>query len=103
MTAPAILRVALPVPLRQHFDYLIASDQPCQIGCRVLVPFGNRKLVGIIWQLAPEDGFDASKLKTVLQLLDTAPLRRTLCPYAYGALRERDDLLGRHDQPYRPS
>jgi len=69
-----VVRVALPVPLRQHFDYLIASDQPCEIGCRVLVPFGNRQLVGIIWQLAPEDGFDASKLKTVLQLLDTAPV-----------------------------
>jgi primosomal protein N' (replication factor Y) len=69
-----VVRVALPVPLRQHFDYLIASDQPCQIGCRVLVPFGNRQLVGIIWQLAPDDGFDAGKLKTVLQLLDTAPV-----------------------------
>lgn len=69
-----VVRVALPVPLRQHFDYLIASDQPCQIGCRVLVPFGNRQLVGIIWQLAPEDGFDAGKLKPVLQLLDTTPV-----------------------------
>ena len=69
-----VVRVALPVPLRQHFDYLIASDQPCQIGCRVLVPFGNRQLVGIIWQLAPDDGFDAGKLKTVLQLLDTTPV-----------------------------
>lgn len=69
-----VVRVALPVPLRQHFDYLITSDQPCQIGCRVLVPFGNRQLVGIIWQLAPEDSFDANKLKPVLQLLDNTPV-----------------------------
>jgi len=67
-----VVRVALPVPLRQHFDYLISAELAPQVGCRVLVPFGNRKLVGIIWQIAPDDGFAASKLKTVLKLLDNA-------------------------------
>ncbi|MEH8021806.1 MULTISPECIES: primosomal protein N' [Rheinheimera] len=69
-----VVRVALPVPLRQHFDYLINADPKPQVGCRVLVPFGNRKLIGIIWQIAPTDSFDASKLKAVLSLLDTSPV-----------------------------
>jgi primosomal protein N' (replication factor Y) (superfamily II helicase) len=78
--AVIVVRVALPVPLRQHFDYLIASETAPEVGCRVLVPFGNRQLVGIIWQLAPEDSFAVSKLKSVLSLLDsTAVLPPMLC------------------------
>lgn len=69
-----VVRVALPVPLRQHFDYLIATEQQPQVGCRVLVPFGNRKLVGIIWQVAPQDQFNGAKLKAVLKLLDNTPV-----------------------------
>ena len=65
-----VVRVALPVPLRQHFDYLIDPALPAQVGCRVRVPFGSRQLVGIIWQLAPADGFAADKLKPVLALLE---------------------------------
>ena len=69
-----VVRVALPVPLRQHFDYLIATEPQPQVGCRVLVPFGSRKLVGVIWQVAPDDQFDSSKLKAVLKLLDSTPV-----------------------------
>ena len=69
-----VVRVALPVPLRQHFDYLISTGLEPQPGCRVLVPFGNRKLVGLIWQLSPPDSYDTSKLKQVLSLLDTTPV-----------------------------
>ncbi|MDX1391799.1 MAG: DEAD/DEAH box helicase family protein, partial [Rheinheimera sp.] len=69
-----VVRVALPVPLRQHFDYLIEAALQPQVGSRVLVPFGKRKLVGIIWQLAPADSFDNSKLKAVLTLLDAQPV-----------------------------
>jgi primosomal protein N' (replication factor Y) (superfamily II helicase) len=69
-----VVRVALPVPLRQHFDYLIAAQLQPQVGSRVLVPFGNRKLVGIIWQIAPSDSFDNSKLKAVTALLDDKPV-----------------------------
>lgn len=68
------VRVALPVPLRQLFDYKIEPNHNVQIGCRVLVPFGSRKLVGIVWQLAPEDSFTASRLKTILQVLDSQPV-----------------------------
>ena len=69
-----VVRVALPVPLRQHFDYLIATEQHPKVGCRVLVPFGNRKLVGIVWQVAPDNQFDSAKLKAVLKLLDSSPV-----------------------------
>uniref|UniRef100_A0A486XK75 Replication restart protein PriA n=1 Tax=Rheinheimera sp. BAL341 TaxID=1708203 RepID=A0A486XK75_9GAMM len=72
--------MALPVPLRQHFDYLISPELAPQPGCRVLVPFGNRKLLGVIWQLQPEDCYDINKLKQVITLLDlVAVLPSQLC------------------------
>lgn len=69
-----VVRVALPVPLRQHFDYLINPEPAPQVGERVLVPFGKRQLVGIIWQLCPKDSFDPARLKPVLKLLDPEPV-----------------------------
>ncbi|AZR32625.1 primosomal protein N' [Xanthomonas vasicola] len=59
----ATLRVALPVPLPQLFDYLPPADAPltdqARVGCRVRVPFGPRELVGVvveIGQLPTADG-----------------------------------------------
>ena len=71
-----IVRVALPVPLRQHFDYELESnaEQPVCIGARVLVPFGNRQLVGIVWQINPANSFTGTGLKKVSQLLDPTPV-----------------------------
>ncbi|WP_337880516.1 primosomal protein N' [Rheinheimera sp.] len=69
-----VLRVALPLPLRQHFDYLLPESEPVCPGCRVLVPFGNRELIGIVWQLQPVDHYPAEQLKAVLKVLDNSPV-----------------------------
>ncbi|WP_337842261.1 primosomal protein N' [Rheinheimera sp.] len=69
-----VLRVALPLPLRQHFDYLLPESESVSPGCRVQVPFGNRELIGIVWQLQPADHYPAEQLKTVLKVLDKAPV-----------------------------
>ena len=51
-----IIRVALPVPLHTLFDYFVAPDQPLpELGSRVRVPFGPRKLVGVCVELNPSD------------------------------------------------
>ncbi|CAM3782005.1 primosomal protein N' [Rheinheimera salexigens] len=69
-----VIRVALPVPLRQHFDYLVAKHLVPAVGCRVLVPFGSRQLVGIVWQVAPDNSFAINKLKTVINVIDQQPV-----------------------------
>lgn len=69
-----VIRVALPVPLRQHFDYLLPDDTCVQVGCRVRVPFGNRQLVGIVWQLSPSNAYNHSALKAVTQVIDNEPV-----------------------------
>lgn len=73
-----ILRVAVPSPLRRSFDYLMpttthnnAAPEP---GTRVLVPFGKRKLLGIIIEITEHSTVPITKLKPAIQILDTEPL-----------------------------
>jgi len=68
--------VALPVPLDRTFTYMTGQDGSRIIpmrGSRVIVPFRNEKLVGVVLELhdrAPED-FEARAIETVL---DDEPL-----------------------------
>ncbi|MEJ2577230.1 MAG: DEAD/DEAH box helicase, partial [Gammaproteobacteria bacterium] len=71
MNATDILRVALPVPLPQLFDYLPASDGAAAVpGCRVLVPFGPRRLVGVVVETAAESTLSRARLQSVRRVLD---------------------------------
>ena len=72
-----ILRIAVPSPLFRHFDYLPPAPvdvQALQPGIRVRVPFGRRKIVGILLEVRSESDIDRSRLKPALAILDTEPL-----------------------------
>jgi len=74
---PAVLRVAVPVPLPQLFDYLpprglrAADIAP---GSRIAVPFGRGKHVGIVIENAAESEIEVSRLKPAVALLDPEPV-----------------------------
>ena len=73
---PAVLRVALALPLPRLFDYL-APDGPGPVpavGSRVRVPFGPRERVGVIVELPDAAEADAPALKPALAILDDPPL-----------------------------
>jgi len=73
---PLILRIAVPCPLPRLFDYQareIASSEGL-IGCRVRVPFGKRKLVGVVIEVADESSMSAEKLRDVDAILDEEPV-----------------------------
>jgi len=66
-----ILRVALPVPLRQFFDYLaVDNGMSPQAGMRVLVKFGRRKMVGVIVEITEHSELPLDKLSSVIEYLD---------------------------------
>lgn len=67
-----IVEIALPVPLARSFDYLLPenSDQPA-VGARVMVSFGNRKLVGIVRLIKHQSDWDIAKLKPIIEVIDT--------------------------------
>lgn len=71
------VRVVVPVPLYQTFDYLLDEEdyQQAESGSRVLVPFGQQKLVAIILEkISPDSAFPTFKLKKIFQLLDQKSL-----------------------------
>ena len=68
---PTYCDVALPVPLDMVFTYRIGDHLPIA-GGRVLVPFRNERLPGVVTAL--HDREPSMKAKTVLQVLDTEPV-----------------------------
>ena len=44
----AYCEVALPVPLDHTFTYAVREGQPPQRGARVIAPFRNEKLIGVV-------------------------------------------------------
>jgi primosomal protein N' (replication factor Y) len=72
-----ILRVAVPSPLRQLFDYLPPADCPpaaLRPGVRVRVPFGRRDLIGVLIEVAERTDIAPDQLKVATEVLDAAPI-----------------------------
>ena len=72
-----ILRIVLDVPTRDVFDYLPGAQTDItnlQPGMRLLVPFGTRRLVGVLVGITDNSAVPAGKLKKVITFLDESPI-----------------------------
>jgi primosomal protein N' (replication factor Y) len=71
MGATSFLQVAIPVPLPRLFDYL-APESGCKaaVGGRVLVPFGRRRMVGVVVATASASSVPMERLQHVERVLD---------------------------------
>ena len=67
-----VLRVALEVPLATLFDYL-EGDARAEPGDRVVVSFGRREHVGVVFERGEGSVVAAARLKPILRVLDDAP------------------------------
>lgn len=75
MSKSPILHVAINAPLSRHFDYLpIVGDAPPAPGCRVLVPFGRQRQIGMVVSHAATSTLPLNKLRRVLTVIDNEPL-----------------------------
>lgn len=63
-------------PLDRVLDYR-APEGGCQLGAFVEVPLGPRKVLGVVWGPGKGD-WDISKVRQVIRVLDTAPMRDEL-------------------------
>lgn len=70
-----IVSVAVPVPLRQTFDFLAPNNglKPVR-GARVKIPFGGRTLIGIIMAVKTDSEYPIDRLKTAHAILDSEAL-----------------------------
>lgn len=64
----AFCDVAVPVPLDAHFTYRIDASHPPPLGGRVIVPFRNEKLIGVVTRLHDEP--PPVEAKTIERILD---------------------------------
>ncbi len=70
----SVLRVALPVPLPQLFDYLPPAVGTAQPGARIVVPWGRQRLVGIVVATDAPPAVADARLKQAIALPDPAPV-----------------------------
>ena len=71
MADAPFIQVALPVPLPQLFDYLPPRGGPVPVvGCRVVVPFGRRRLLGVVSGHSGQTRVPANRLLRVAAVLD---------------------------------
>lgn len=70
-----LIRVALPVPMFQLFDYQLPNEvtQLPAVGCRVRVPFGRQQLIGIVLGEGDAHEIEPHKLRAALELIDQQP------------------------------
>ncbi len=69
-----IARVTLELSLRKEFDYLIPAEMAgrVEVGSRVQVPFGNRKVLGCVTALV--DHSEYATLKPILKIIGAQTL-----------------------------
>ena len=74
-SSPSILRVAVPSPLWQSFDYLLPQKtQAVQPGVRLKVPFGQRKAVGVLLEVVAHSTVPMNRLKPIIEIIDEKSL-----------------------------
>ena len=70
-----VIRVAVPLPIREGLDYLWAGPGPTPLpGCRVLVPVARKSHTGIVLEHPATSPVGLDKLKRATTALDEEPL-----------------------------
>lgn len=96
------VRVVLDVPLFAQYDY--RSCQPVAIGTRVIVPFGRRKMIGVVVDHPTQPGIDPVHIRNIEQVLDdTDPLPADWLRLTRFAARYYQRPLGEVILPALPS
>jgi len=73
----AVLAIAVDAPLRRLFDYrppLHTDPATLQPGVRLWVPFGRRRVVGVLAALRAESELPESRLKPAHAVIDATPV-----------------------------
>jgi primosomal protein N' (replication factor Y) (superfamily II helicase) len=69
---PEFCDVALPVPLDMVFTYRVPADTAPVVGGRVLVPFRQQRITGIVTEL--HDRTPSMPAKNIISVLDSTPV-----------------------------
>jgi len=67
------VKVAIDVPVATLFDYCAPHVTAADIGCRVRVPFGRKRLLGVIMEVGATPSLDPAKVRPAGDVLRDAP------------------------------
>ncbi len=69
------VQVVLPLPVEQAYTYVVPDElaEAVHVGCRVLVPFGPRRLTGLVIDWGPAVETLDFKTRPLLDVLDETP------------------------------
>lgn len=68
-------QVAVPVPLKSEFTYSFDDElMSVQVGIRVMVPFGNRKLQGYVVDVLDSKPQTEFEIKQIIRAIDKEPI-----------------------------
>src|ERR1700678_3872917 len=70
---PEFCEVALPVPLDRPFTYAVRDGQNPRRGARVIAPFRNEKLIGVVTAIDAKAREDC-EVRSIEAVLDEEPL-----------------------------
>lgn len=68
-----IIKVALDVPVTTLFDYRLVDATIDDVGCRVVVPFGTKRAIGVIVEVVDASSIAPDRLKPALHTLRDSP------------------------------
>ncbi|MCA3280749.1 MAG: DEAD/DEAH box helicase, partial [Roseomonas sp.] len=71
------LRVLLPLPLADAYDYRVADEAPPP-GSFVAVPLGGRQVIGVVWDEARDSALPDHRLKPIAAVLEAPPMPEKL-------------------------
>ncbi len=79
ITMAKAISVLLPLPIDQLFSYAIEENTEISIGDYVVVPFGKKRLIGIVWKYSDKSD---RELKFIEQKIDLPNIRPKLIVFA---------------------
>ncbi|WP_456308301.1 primosomal protein N' family DNA-binding protein, partial [Roseomonas rosulenta] len=77
--APATrVRVLLPLPLGDAYDYRVPAGMAVPPGTFVVVPLGGREVAGVVWDGEADPALPEKRLRDIRAVLDAPPMTDTL-------------------------
>src|SRR5438445_13871523 len=73
------IRAALDVPLAKLFDYSIPASMEARGGDRVVVPFGARQRLGVLFEADVMSELPAARVKPIVALRVAVPSLTVAC------------------------
>ncbi|MGA8752663.1 replication restart helicase PriA [Candidatus Deferrimicrobium sp.] len=75
LSAPLFVEVAVPLPIDHPFTYRVpfGEEHRARVGVRVLIPFGGRKMTGLVTAITDASALGGRDAKDLLAILDEAP------------------------------